>query len=320
MYIIIILLVLVLLIIIKFKINNTISTEHEDSVPQEYEGIFRYLSRQNQPEYKTEWLRKSIEEGHEIDGYYVIKSAENNLPYYCESEDEYERLCDNYTAALKDSVWGILLMIFYYHDRNEKTKNPIKKAYWKNKLIHMAENGNREAQAVLCSNYKVNITENFKLALFSENEIYKYKALYESKLLDDAMSGDKYAQMGIGKWLFGFDNIEKALLWLNKAADQCLTDACFYITGFLVLKEHAVNSSEEKNEIIKQSYEYYKRGAEYSNGIMAGYCQYRYGDECLEGNYIQKDLEQAKFWLKKAADNNIKEAKVTLELLQNGKL
>lgn len=307
-------LAILIVIIIQFFIFNKIPIYNESQLNNSnndkiYDNLFSYISQNNQPQYRIEWLKKSLESGHELEsnGYYVIKSIENNLPYYCENENEFDKFYNNETPVLKGSIPGMINFAFLYHEVNKENSNPLKKQYWYDKLCELANKGNREAQAALCSN--------FAKTTFGEEEVIKNKERFELKIIEEAKEGDKYAQLGMGRWLVGA-NLDEGLYWLNKAADQGLTDACYYITGLLMQKYFFSDISEqEKNVIYLKVIQYFKRGAEYSNGVTSGYCQYRYADECYDGKYIARDLASAKFWFQKAFENGVEIAKFQLEFI-----
>ena len=57
----------------------------------EYFDLLQYLRKTHQPEYKIDWLLKSLKMGRKLDngGEYVYESMKENLPYFCETAGEY---------------------------------------------------------------------------------------------------------------------------------------------------------------------------------------------------------------------------------------
>ena len=174
--------------------------------------------------------------------------------------------------------------------------------YWKDKLISLAESGNLEAQAALTKN----------LHVFSERETDRLKTLYLGRIRRLAAEGDPEAQLAYGEFICDHRSKE-AIKWLKMAAQQGLSDAWFNLAkrygAFQVLDDNGEIRKEplpkaEELELERRVVKSYLHGAEADNGIMAARCQYMIASYYEDGNAVlPKDLEQAKYWYKKAADH-----------------
>ena len=234
---------------------------------------------------------------------------EKNLPYPCETEEEYEKFFDGSKPVLRGSVHGIVELLSFYMFRE---KNPGKKEYWKQRLSKMAENRDVEAQAVLCSNYVKHA--------FSEEELSSFKEKYEANLWLLAESGDAAAQLAVGDFLTRQPICK--IEWLTKAAQQGLSDA-WYQLGLAY--ESMINfdengqfrsnrlSEDEVTDLMRKKVECFLKGAELSNGIMAAWCQYRIGGYYADGDLVPRDFGQAAYWYQKALENGEESAKSSLE-------
>lgn len=267
-------------------------------------------------ERKIHWLMESMEMGREIedDGYYVTKSLEERLPYFCETEREFDYFCNEEKPVLKGAVYGILdLASFYsYQERVHLSKQK----YWKQTLQEMAMAGNLEAQAILC-------TRRARVA-FSEGEINGFKLQYEKALYELAAAGNPQAQLAVGEYLAPYGSREK-IDWLTKAANQGIGDAWYHLgeayNTMIYIDEKGNRrttplSEEQIRKLSNMRNECRFRAADSNNGIMVGYCQYWVGTNYEEGDSIfPKDLEKAKYWYQKAVEHGSKRAESCLQRL-----
>ena len=85
-----------------------------------YEALFNYIwsacHGRDGSQYKIDLLLQSLDMGHtlEADGFYVTKSIEKDLLYFCETEHEFEMFFKSPASVLRGSVKGILDMISFY--------------------------------------------------------------------------------------------------------------------------------------------------------------------------------------------------------------
>lgn len=283
-----------------------------------YRSVFDQILRAgDQPKYKIDWLLQSLEMGHEldIDGFYVAESIKKDLPYYCETEHEFDMFFKSDKPVLRGSVQGILEMFSFYLYLE---KNPSKLEYWKRRLLEMAKNGNHEAQAALCTNFVNNA--------FSESDMAAFKETYEMGLMQLAEAGNSAAQLAVGEFLL-VQKLPQRISWLMKAAQQGLSDAWYHLG---MTYESAINiddtgrfnpnylSDDEKHQLMVKKAECFLNGAKANNGIMAAWCQYKVGDYYAEGDFLPKNLTQAAYWYQEALKNGEEMAKGPLEYV--GKL
>lgn len=301
------------------ELTQTVSEEETkstiDNQMSEYAQLLEGLQYYNQSQYKIDWLMESINKGREIDNCYVLTSAEENLPYFCESEWEYEMFHNREKPVLKDSIQGIMDIAFFYNPCSENF-NDTKRTYWLRKLINLAEGGNREAQAALGSHRSA---MNFSV----ETQI-EFEELYGEKLWEDAQNGDKYAEIAVGEWLTGADRLARKE-WLRKAAEQGLTDAYYYLScecnGDRIVDETGKRReeplSEEEKNILNQKYvELIKKGAELNNGTTATFCKNSLAGFYEDGFVVNKNKEMAILWYRRAAEDGDSSALRSAEFLE----
>lgn len=270
-----------------------------------YESLFNYIwtscHGRDEPQYKFDWLLQSLDAGREleIDGFYVIESIQKGLPYFCETEHEFEKFFKSEAPILRGSVRGILDMISFYLYRE---KHSAKREYWQQHLLGLAQSGNYEAQAALCTNY-------VRYA-FSEQELMAFKETYEQNLIQFAETGNCEAQLAVGEFLM--QKPPQKIIWLTKAAQQGSSDAWFQLG---LTYESMINidddgqfkpnrlSDDEVRQLMVQKAECFLNGANANNGIMAAWCQYKVGDFFAEGDLLPKDLQKAAYWLRQAIEN-----------------
>lgn len=269
-----------------------------------------------QPKYKIDWLIQSLDMGRELEnsGYYVIESIKNGLPYFCETEYEFDRFFDSDKPVTLGSIDGMMDICFFYHEANKDHSHPAKRQYWQQRLRELALSGNLEAQGALCSN--------FAKTVFSEDEVARFKEKYESSLFSLAESGNAYAQLAVGEFLSPYRSQER-IEWLIKAANQGLSNAWFQLSksyqAIVSLDDNGNIRKEplpeqEKARIDEKIAECFYRGAEANNGAMAARCQYMVGSYYEDGDSIfPKDINKAKHWYQKALENGETRAKYPLD-------
>jgi len=284
-----------------------------------YESLFHFIIQSGkQPKYKIDLLLESLDMGRNLNAgegeFYVMESINKNLPYFCESEHEFEKFFNSQKPVLRDSVNGILDMISFYL---YSEKHPSKQKYWQQHLLELARNNNFEAQAALCTNFVKNA--------FSEQEFARFQDIYKSKLIQLAESGNSGAQLAVGEFLM--QTPPQKISWLMKAAQHGLSDAWYHLG---MTYESMINideagqfkpnrlSSDEIHQLMVKKAECFLNGAKANNGIMAAYCQYRVADYYVEGDLLPKDLNQAAYWCQESLKNGEESAKGFLEYI--GKL
>lgn len=298
-------------------VNNSANALINSPHYEKYESVFNLiLGNGNQPQYKIDWLLQSLDMGRslEADGFYVMASMEKNLPYFCETEHEFEKFFVDTKPVLKGSVDGMLDLGFFYV--MSTSLHPAKQQYWQQRLRDMAEAGNAEAQGALCGN--------FAKRVFSEDEVEAFKGKYEANLLQLAEAGHAFAQLAVGKYLAPYRSDEQ-LKWLIKAAEQGLSDAWYEVGQSY---EYRINFDENSNfrrtrlpdeevqNLMNQAAECYCKGAQANNGVLAAWCQYRVGRYFLEGDSILvQNLDQAKLWFQTALENGEEFARSQLEYI-----
>lgn len=271
----------------------------------QYKATFDYIwYNGQQPKYKIDWLLKSLDMGRELEagGVYVVESIKKDLPYFCETEVELDRLFESDGPAMKGSVKGILDLGYFYHEVNKDYFLQEKRDYWKHRLIEMAQCGNLEAQAALCANR----------GLFEEEEVNAFKEKYETEIMRLANEGNPYAQLGVGLFLTKYKSRE-FFSWMEKAAIQGLSDAYYYMgKGYesFIYSDEDFNMREKPLEgdelkaINAKTSECYIKGANTKNGIMAERCQLICASNYEDGsNGFPKNVPLARSWYKMAAEN-----------------
>ncbi|MDO4343414.1 MAG: hypothetical protein Q4C50_01300 [Eubacteriales bacterium] len=265
-----------------------------------------------QPKYKIDWLLQSLNMGRELEdsGTYVLASIKNGLPYFCETEYEFDKFFDYDKPVTLGSIDGLMDICFFYHETNRDHSHPEKRQYWQQQLRELALSGNLEAQGALCSN--------FAKFVFSESEVAEFKEKYESSLFSLAESGDAYAQLAVGEFLSPYRS-QESLGWLIKAANQGLSNAWFQLgkayNAMISLDDNGhirkvPLPEEEKHSLERKIAESYYKGAEANNGVMAARCQHIVGMYYEDGNSIfPKDIEKAKYWYQKSLENSDANAK-----------
>lgn len=118
-------------------------------------------------------------------------------------------------------------------------------------------------------------------------------------LQQSAEAGDAYAQLNLGA---AYDNgigvernLEKALLWYEKAAEQGVAEAQFNLAHLLVSEElSAVAAAEWMRKAADQG----MTDAQYLMGVIYA-----------EGLGVEMNRDEARIWLQKAIDKGHAEAK-----------
>lgn len=264
--------------------------------------IIRYSGKE--PKYRIDWLLKSLDMGHELehDGVFVTASISKNFPYFCETEEEFERLSKDDGLALKGSVAAIFGLGYLYSGSHMRTFLPEKRSYWRNQILEMAKSGNLDAQAGLCR----------RNMLFTDGEIEVYKREYESRLIHMAEDGNAYAQLAVGQFIA--QNRKEKMEWLIKAGEQGLSDAYYYLANAyeqmrflddeLNYKSNVSLDEKEEKLIDEKKGECYLKGAKLNNGMMAVECQSMVANAYRYGYYgFEKDLVHARYWYEIAFKN-----------------
>ena len=108
--------------------------------------------KHHMPQYTIGWLNYSLELGRDIDTafYYAVQSAENGMPYLCESEEEYEWLED----YLKSKRTAVDIMLIGSRYLGEPTANniahPYKLEYWRDQYMELVyRRGDQKARELL---------------------------------------------------------------------------------------------------------------------------------------------------------------------------
>lgn len=270
-----------------------------------YKSLFNYVGAnchgRDEPGYKFEWLLQSLDMGRELeaDGFYVRESIIKDLPYFCETEHEFDMFFKSQAPVLRGSVKGMLDMISFYL---YSEKHPSKLEYWKQQLSGLAQDGNFEAQAALCSHDVGH--------MFQEQELESFKKMYEPNLMRLAEAGNPEAQLAVGEFLT--QKLPPKIAWLLKAAQQGLGDAWCQLG---LTYESMIDTDDDGqsrqiqlsngkiHQLMIKKAECLLNGANTNNGIMAAWCQYMVGGYYAEGELLPKDLQKAAYWFRQAIEN-----------------
>lgn len=255
-------------------------------------------------EFAEKTLEISRENGNEIDGTYVSWSKSKDLPYYIENVDEQGLVFDEQPLAFKGYPNAMLELMFCYSQGLHCGKNNNKVLYWRDTLIDFAEQGNRDAQAALCSNFYRTIASSAFGTDKGVDDSQAFREKYFDTLLSDAENGDKYAQYGIGTYCVNTEicaDNNVAFDFLLKASEQGVGDAYYEIANRTLgqIYYHRDGTTVPWEEQMK----YFKLGAEMNNGLFAGECQYHLAREYEDGGIVPKNLDEAKKWYKIGASN-----------------
>lgn len=277
----------------------------------ENKKLFDYIQIKNQPRYKVELLLQSLELGHELEGggYYVIRSIEEGLPYFVETEEEYDCFHKDECPVLLGSLLGIESLLCKYFLEGGDSYHPGKLKYWQEKLVRQAENGDMETQAFLG-------TRTSAITGISKEAAEKY----ENNVWEQARVGNVAAQFAVGQYLAPY-NSDESIQWLTKAAEQGASDVWYRLGKIYNTLHHGGRWDEngncfiplpedEKSQIDGKDVECWLRGAEADNGVMAGYCQYKVAGFYEDGDYhLPRNMHKAECWYRKAAAHGVKGAK-----------
>ena len=136
--------------------------------------------------------------------------------------------------------------------------------------------------------------------------LHAEQAVDISKLQKEAAAGDAYSQLNLGA---AYDNgigvkrdIDKALHWYQKAAEQGLAEAQFNLAHLLVSEEI---SSVAAAEWMQKAAEQGMTDAEYLLGVIYA-----------EGIGVEMDSARARIWLQKAVAKGHAEASRVLKELK----
>ena len=273
------------------------------------------IARNDVPRYAVDWLAESIRNGAEVESLAIYDSIERGLPYLCETESE-TWLFDNEENPMLDSAEGIYKALLYYEYRT--IKNPNKSNFWRNRLLLLASNGDFMAQGLICWKCGFIFQDGRYEGVLPQNVWEELKNSYEKSILNSCDAGDPYAQLAVAKFNRDINDGKKQALYIS-AIEKGLTDACYYYAQFLDQKRFIANGNtvcmppygtDEWQEYMREELSLYKKGAEFNNGVMAGYCQFRLADmyKCGDGG-VFKDASLAQVWFKKAYENGYFRAK-----------
>lgn len=264
-----------------------------------YSRVFDYIvyAGGNQSRYKIDWMLYSLEQGKELEdeGLYIIKSIDENLPYYCETELEYDRFFDKECPVLLGDIESIISIMLPYSTINKHT---YKHKFWVDLLIDMADLNNLEAQGLLCSDKILNS--------ISSEEKNKYIEKYKQLLIDLANSGVANAQYVVGEYLCD-NNSKKQVEYFTKAAQQGVANAWYSLSRYYRHKIYFDENNELRNPdfsdetIIKLQNEELKcmyECAKADNGTKSPYCQYMYSLKIEDNN-----PQEGEYWKQKSNYN-----------------
>lgn len=255
-------------------------------------------------EFAERTLAISHENGNEIDETFIDWSKSEDLPYYIENADEQGLVFDEQPFAFKGYPNAMLELMFSYSQGLHCGKNHNKVLYWRDILIDLAEQGNRDAQAALCSNFYRTIATSAFGTEKGVDDSQAFREKYFDTLLRDAKNGDKYAQYGVGAYCVNTEictDNNVAFDFLLKAGEQGVGDAYYEIAERTLgqVYYHRNGTTAPWEEQMK----YYKLGAEINNGLFAGKCQYHLAREYENGGIVPKNLDEAKKWYRIGAGN-----------------
>lgn len=321
--------------------NNPASALLESPFYERYRLFFDLIFYNGKQEkYKIDWLLWSLDNGHEVDGQVLLDSMESNLPYFCETESEYDslsRIMEEKCAVIESIVtleasygsWGT-------------AAHPEKYNYWRRHLKEQAVSGNLEAQALLCNYSEAKL-------VFSKEEVEQFKNCYQDALLALAEGGDAMAQLAVGEYIAPRGSKESER-WLCMAAEQGLSDAYYRLVKLCRIRAYqpldanglagefrrydTVSDEDRKyfRELEIKALGYLFKGAEANSGIMAASCQSWLGDCYEDGetdylvvspgmigeeSLLPKDFNKAKYWYEKAAENGDERAKWHINFINN---
>lgn len=266
-------------------------------------------------------LVNSLKSGREVDHLAVFKySKDRRLPYICDTEMEYERLRDDSEGVLgplAENVEGILSIIGMYS--YGEYLNHDKFDYWKSRLLSLAMNGNRIAQASLVS------TSGFAaMAKFTQEESSAFAARYKMDFLNDVENNDPNALIGFALF-HTFGNLRKKGEYLERAANSGSGEAYYYLAKnmeslyFEYVRNNNLsiaNTTKEHNEYRAKELNYYRLAAMCYNGIHRGYCCHRLSGMYEDGEIVEKDINKAIFWCEKAIEAGHEYSKTNIEWLR----
>lgn len=268
----------------------------QENYYEEYHKLldYIYLKHEEKPdivsEFKINCLLESLRNGNEIEmsGHYILQSIKENLPYFCETEYEYDQLYgDREGSPLTGSEFCILnVMNFYKH--SDTSKNNQKFLFWKNRIIEIAEKGFRTAQAALCWDHPL-IAD-----MFSNEERNSFRQLYLNNLFDEAEEGSPVAKYAIGEYIAKYMS-EESTDFLMEAAHAGLSDAWYKLARRKQSSNYDSHGKMQSLEVETKVYRYYKNGADADCGQMAAYCQLIIGDCYFNGrNEIGFECDRSK--------------------------
>lgn len=300
-----------------FSSSTDSSYELPDSCSDLDESILVMVT--GEEPYKIELLKQSLDMGYELedDGAYVTRSIELELPYFCETKQEFEMFFDPEKPVVRGSILGMISLILFYDDAEKAHTHPAKRRYWQEKLRKMANNGSYEVRGALCSKWG-------ELA-FSKDEVALFKQQYETDLRQRAQSGNHVAQLALGEFLSVY-NWRERMEWLSMAAQGGLSDAWYqlgqvYTSAINFDQNNQLRKTplpEDKVKFLKdKAAECYLQGAEANNGVMAAWCQCKVGDYYKDGSSVLlKDADLAMYWYQMAMNNGEEQAIDKLEFIQ----
>lgn len=241
----------------------------------------------------------SAENGYAHANYYI-----GNMYYYgLGFEQNYKDAISYYETAAKEGDGYADYRLGKMHLKGEGVDIDLKEAeqYFK-----------RSVNKVVMANYDLARLYESHSDVFHkpDEEIYAlYKNALQGLIEQENELHDTFTEIRIGNMYLdgqGTDvSVEKAVEWLNKAAEQNNPDALYQL-GFVFSSDKYSVADEEK------AYEYYSRSldgyikAEEENANATA--EYRIGRMCINGIGTEVNVSEGIHWLEKAALNNNAEA------------
>lgn len=271
--------------------------------------------------YRNKYKEMELD-GKAIDWWEFNQSVDKKWPYPVATEAERKAIESFDRQALRNHAFSISHLLYNYsigmlEEANDGDctiyKDLDKVTYWKDVLIHGAEQGNRSFQAALVT--KLGIYDGSEFGWINEEERKNFVEKYESKLIDDAKAEEPEAMYAVAQFCLGEATYgsESRRIMADKAMNAGIGDAAFLSSEIYKNESYANGTSWEYKDIIK----YYAKGVECNNGAMLGIMQdciaeaYRDGEEGFP-----KDIEKAIYYYKLAVSNGHESASNSLKFIE----